>query len=513
MDGLGELPLFARAAAFGERIAVADEQGDFTYGELLDAAAAVAARLQAGGRDLAGARVAFWVPPSFAWVAVAWGIWRAGGIAVPLALAQALPELEFTLSDTGAAVLIGAAAAPADLRPLALKLGIAWYRLDELFPRFSTGSSRSATELPPAGPELAAAALILYTSGTTGKPKGVVLTHGNIQAQVECLVAAWAWSADDRILAVLPLHHVHGIINVLTCALWSGATCEILPRFDAEAVWARLLRGGITLFMAVPTIYARLIGAWEAAAPAHRELLTRAAQGLRLMVSGSAALPVPVLERWREISGHVLLERYGMTEIGMALSNPLRGPRLPGTVGSPLPGVLVRLVDEQGELVPEGVPGQLEIRGPAVFPAYWQRPDATRSAFREGWFQSGDLAVCTRGIYRILGRLSVDILKTGGEKVSALEIEDVLRQHPAIADCAVVGVPDPEWGERVAVAVVLQAGVASAELLTLETLRQWARERLAIYKVPSRLLICPELPRNALGKVIKPTLVQWFAPP
>src|SRR5207248_8336685 len=193
-------------------------------------------------------------------------------------------------------------------------------------------------------------ALMVYTSGTTGKPKGVVTTHANLRAQVTSLIAAWEWHADDRIPLVLPLHHVHGMINVLTCALWAGARCEMLAqsdRFDAERVWSRIADGDLTLFMAVPTIYRKLITAWEAAALERRRAWSAgcAPPGMRLMVSGSAALPVQRLERWREITGHVLLERYGMTEVGMPLANPLHGERRPGFVGTPLPGVEARHVD------------------------------------------------------------------------------------------------------------------------------------------------------------------------
>jgi len=227
---------------------------------------------------------------------------------------------------------------------------------------------------------------------------------------------------------------------------------------------------------------------------------------LRLMVSGSAALPVSTLERWKEISGHTLLERYGMTEIGMALSNPYRGERVPGSVGTPLPGVEVQLVGESGELVAPGTPGEIEVRGPSVFAEYWGKPDATRSAFRDGWFRTGDTAIVENGVYRILGRTNIDILKTGGHKVSALEIEEALREHPAVAECAVVGVPDPEWGERVAAAVVLNDGDA----LDLPSLRGWARELLAAHKIPSRLLVLDALPRNAMGKVMKPAVAALF---
>jgi malonyl-CoA/methylmalonyl-CoA synthetase len=252
-----------------------------------------------------------------------------------------------------------------------------------------------------------------------------------------------------------------------------------------------------------------LIAAWEDAGAAERAAWSQGARRLRLMVSGSAALPAPTLERWRGLTGHTLLERYGMTEIGMALSNPLAGERIAGAVGSPLPGVETRLVDETGREVAAGAAGELEVRGPGVFEEYWRRPEETHAAFRHGWFRTGDVAVCAGGVYRLLGRQSVDILKTGGEKVSALEIEAVLREHAAIADCAVVGVPDPEWGQRIAAAVILTPGAA----LELDELRAWARERLAVYKLPSRLLCVAELPRNALGKVQKPEVVQMFRMP
>jgi len=348
--------------------------------------------------------------------------------------------------------------------------------------------------------------MILYTSGTSSRPKGVVTTHANITAQITSLVKAWEWSADDRILLCLPLDHVHGIINVVSCALWAGATCHMLPRFDADAAWDCIARGSLTLFMAVPTIYTKLIASWDAASPERRKVLSRGCAGMRLMVSGSAALPVSTLLRWKEISGHTLLERYGMTEIGMALSNPLRGERVPGSVGNPLHGVEVQLVGEDGKSVPTGTAGEIEVRGPGVFTEYWGKPEETRSAFRAGWFRTGDTAVVENGVYRILGRTNSDILKTGGHKVSALEIEEVLRQHPAIAECAVVGVPDAEWGERVAAAVVLNQG----QMLDLPSLRMWALKAMAVHKVPSRLLVFDALPRNAMGKVVKPSVVELF---
>jgi malonyl-CoA/methylmalonyl-CoA synthetase len=290
--------------------------------------------------------------------------------------------------------------------------------------------------------------------------------------------------------------------------MWSGATCEMLPGFDAEAVWTRFAADdGPNLFMAVPTIYTRLIAFWESLPEQRQGNLRTACERFRLMVSGSAALPVPVLEKWRAISGQTLLERYGMTEIGMGLSNPLHGERRPGFVGTPLPGVDIRLRGEDGGRVPDGQPGEIQVRGATVFGEYWRRPEATAEAFTEdGWFRTGDIAVVEEGAYRILGRNSVDIIKTGGYKVSALEIESVLRTHEAIGECAVVGVEDKEWGQRVAAAVVLR----DRRRLDLETLRSWGKERLATYKVPSLLKAVDQLPRNAMGKVTKPEVVKLF---
>ena len=491
-----ELPVIARARSHGARIATFDANGSATYKQLLIATESVAAQLLDGRKDLDEARVAFLIAPGTAWVAALWGIWRAGGVAVPLALASTRPELEYYVGDSGAETMLYDSSTAALARPLAEALSmkaIAYEKIGPIAP----------VELPIVGIERRA--MIIFTSGTTNKPKGVVTTHANITAQITTLIDAWEWSADDRTLLTLPLHHVHGIINVTSCALWAGAVCEMMARFDANAVWERIESGELTVFMAVPTIYLRLISAWEAA-PARQDKMTRAAKELRLMVSGSAALPVPVLERWRVIGGHTLLERYGMTEIGMALSNSYRGERLPGCVGRPLPGVEVQLVNEQGELLGEGFPGEIEVKGPSVFREYWRRPDATREAFREGWFRTGDTAVVERGVYRILGRTSIDILKSGGYKLSALEIEETLLEHPAIGECAVVGLPDEEWGQRVAAMVVLRAGTE----LELDSLRIWARDRMAPYKMPSVLKVAEALPRNAMGKTVKSEVVKLF---
>jgi malonyl-CoA/methylmalonyl-CoA synthetase len=480
------------------RTAIIAADGTYTYDQLDEASRRVAGALLGDNADLNQTRVAFFVPPSFAYAAVQRGIWRAGGVAVPLAISHPPAELDYVIRDSGASVVVSDPASASMLMPIA-KASRA---------RFLTTTTALAASIGEDLPHLGSnrRAMIIYTSGTTGRPKGAVSTHQNIGAQIAALVEAWRWTPADRLLLTLPLHHVHGIINGLGSALAVRATCEILPAFDAELVWSRLASGEITVFTAVPTIYNRLIASWNAAPQEVQRVRSDGARHLRLMMSGSAALPVQTLERWREITGHTLLERYGMTELGMALSNPLTGERRPGYVGQPLPGVDVRLVDEDGRDVPEGVPGELEVRGPAVCLEYWQRPDETRDAFRDGWFRTGDVAVWEKGSFRLLGRSNVDIIKTGGFKVSALEIEEILRTHPAIAECAVVGVHDEDWGERVSAAVELRTGTS----LSLDELQQWAKVQLAPYKVPRALQAVPALPRNAMGKVVKPEVAGLF---
>jgi malonyl-CoA/methylmalonyl-CoA synthetase len=490
--------LISRAAAWPARAALIGADGAATYGELLDRSAGAAGVLLEGRGDLDEERIVYLVPPGVGYAVAQWAIWRAGGVAVPLSASQAPPEWDYIVEDTQASIVVGEDESGA-LGSIATAHGARFIEAGAL-----VEGGRHANVLPDVGD--GRRAMILYTSGTTSRPKGVATTHGNLEAQISTLTGAWGWTKADHILHVLPLNHVHGIVNVLGCALWSGAVCEFLWPFDAAAVWRRLEDGRLTLFMAVPTIYAKLLAAWDEAPVDVRATWSAAASRLRLMVSGSAPLPVSLLERWQAATGHLLLERYGMTEIGMALSNPLVGARRPGLVGQPLSGVEVRLVDEAGREVRTGTPGEIEVRGAGVFREYWRRPEATREAFREGWFRTGDLAVCEDGSYRILGRLSVDIIKTGGYKVSALEIEDVLRLHPGIRECAVVGVPDEEWGERVAAAIVASSDVKP----TLEGLREWGAPRLATYKLPTRLREVEDLPRNAMGKVVKARVRELF---
>ncbi len=492
MPGNLTLPIIKRAQAQQQRPAIIDAQGEYSHAQLLSASQKIAAGLLQGRPDLQEARVAHMVPPGLEYAAALWGAWLAGGVALPLCISHPAPELEYMLQDSAAETVLVHPLFEEKLRPLAGKLNIRF---------LLTREASSAEECPLPAITESRRAMILYTSGTTSRPKGVVTTHRNITSQITTLIDAWGWTAEDRILHVLPLHHTHGIINALLCPLWAGAVCEMLPQFDAGTVWDRFIQGKITVFMAVPTVYIKLIEFWENATEEEQRKMSQACAGMRLMVSGSAALPVSVFEKWKAISGHALLERYGMTEIGMAISNPLRGERRPGYIGLPLPRVKIRLVDESGkEVNDEETPGEIQVKGENVFLEYWRRPEATQEAFTEGWFRTGDVAVVESGYYRILGRSSVDIIKTGGYKVSALEIEEILRGHPCIKECAVVGVEDAQWGERVCAAVVLNRGSS----MDLENLRRWAKEKLAAYKIPTRLLVVDELPRNVMGKVAKP---------
>ncbi|MEM9554355.1 MAG: AMP-binding protein [Acidobacteriota bacterium] len=541
-----------------------------------------------------GQRVALAATPGRLFVAAQLAVWRRRAVLVPLPLVAPVAAWRLPLELAAARLLLVDATARATLEassPGGALHGLEVLGLDEMLGDerlemtpddevdAAAGDAACTTETDREA-ECSCApddvAVLLFTSGTTGTPKGVPLRHRQLAAQVASLHRAWAWSADDRILATLPLHHVHGLVNVVLCALAAGAGIRFLPRFDADRVWRALSAdvdselgndsdgGAITLFMAVPTMYRRLVDAWDAADNTTRARWRAGARRLRLAVSGSAALPHGLFERWREIAGVPPLERYGMTEIGMALSNPLRHTedgvagntrRVAGSVGRPLPGVEVRLVDEDGSVLPpDGEPGrvgEVEVRGPGVFDGYWDAAGRRAPAAGEsdalspdGFFATGDLAVEEGAVVRLLGRRSVDLIKSGGEKISALEIEAVLRDHVQVADVAAVGLPDSEWGEIVAVAVEpiswedrldvasdrecgargtsdlspsggrdLPLGGSDHGLVELDQLRTWARARMAPWKLPRRLVVVRELPRNALGKVVKEHVVRLFDGP
>ncbi len=485
-----------QATKVSGNVAIVSDGKSYSYNDLSKSSGQFASFLLSGKLDLKEARVCFMVNPGFDYVKIQWAIWRAGGIAVPLCLSHPLPSLQYVIEDTGASTIVVSPAYESILKNLA----------DQKQIRFIVLGNKVALtecELPVITPDRKA--MILYTSGTTNLPKGVVSTHVNLQAQLSALVTAWKWSEQDSILCILPLHHVHGIVNVIGCALYSGARCKFLPAFDEAAVFDVFKSGEVNLFMAVPTIYFKLIIHYESLPLSEQIILTVAMKKFRLMVSGSAALPVTVMEKWKKISGHTLLERYGMTEIGMALSNPYDGERKSGYVGMPLPGVSVRLVDENYIESKRNEPGEVLIKGENVFREYWNKPDATKDTFtQDGWFKTGDVAIVEDGYYRIMGRNSVDIIKSGGYKISALEIEEVLRTHPAIKDCAIVGLENEEWGELVAAAIVADESIDTAAI------NMWIRERMPAYRVPRKYLVVSELPRNAMGKVTKNDIKKLF---
>ena len=494
-----QLPLIERAIAHADRIAIRDRDSLYSFRELACRSAAVASSLVGTTHDLNEARVAFLVPAGFDYVRCLWGIWRAGGVAMPLSHSATEHELEYALTDSESSIVITTAALAPKLVTLCERLTLRMLIVDDI----RDTEDRLLPEI-----DIDRRAMILYTSGTTSKPKGVVTTHACIQAQIVSLVEAWQWQPDDRIPLFLPLHHIHGIINIMSCALWTGATIETFTRFDVDTIVNRVASDAYTVFMAVPTIYVKLIEALESLPTVDRTPIVDGFAKMRLMVSGSAALPASVHEAWTELTTQKLLERYGMTEIGMALSNPYLGERRPGAVGQPLPGVDIRLVSESGEEVTdENTSGEIQVRGANVFLEYWNRAEATTESFQDGWFRTGDIAVLESGYYRIMGRNSVDIIKSGGYKLSALEIEAALLDHPSIGECAIVGIPDETWGECVAAAIVLRPNAA----LDLDTLRAWCKDRISPYKIPRTIHLVDTLPRNAMGKVTKPAVLELFA--
>jgi malonyl-CoA/methylmalonyl-CoA synthetase len=361
--------------------------------------------------------------------------------------------------------------------------------------------------MPPT-PELAATALdrsgrddlalIVYTSGTTGAPKGAMLTHGNLLAASESLRRAWRWTADDGLVLALPLFHIHGLgVGVHGCLL-TGARILLLPRFEPNAVLQACSRPDATLFFGVPTMWVRLIDV-IAEAPEQASAL----RSLRLIVSGSAPLAPAIFEQIEFLAGKTVLERYGMSETTMLISNPYEGERRPGTVGLPLPGVEVRIVARDREAMVEEV-GEIQVRGPNVFPGYWHRDEATRDAFADGgWFHTGDLGRRSEDDYVTIAGRAKELIITGGYNVYPREVEEVLETHPSVAEAAVVGVPSREWGEEVAAFVVADsAGEPPPE----EALVAWCAERLANYKRPRRFTFIDRIPRNALGKIVRGSL-------
>lgn len=487
-------PAFPALNDSNQTVALVDRDDSYTYAHVHARINQFAAGLLGDNNDLHEERIAFFIPASLDYVTVMHGIWRAGGIAVPLNVASAVIELEHYLTCAKVTRMIANDAYQESLRELCDSLDIQLLSVAQVL-------ADKTVALPQISPDRRA--MMLFTSGTTNKPKGVVSSHKTIQAQITTLLDAWHWSDEDVIPLFLPLHHIHGIINILSCALWTGATVHLFAKFDIPRITQQIVADTYNVFMAVPTIYVKLIQYFETIDKNALDKICAGFGRMRLNISGSAACPVKLFKQWQELTGQVLLERYGMTEIGMGISNPYLGERRAGYVGQPLPGVAVALFDEEDMLIQdEETPGEIRVKGDNVFMEYWDNEQATRESFRDGWFCTGDVAVLEQGYYRIMGRSSIDIIKSGGYKLSALEIEGVLLTHNAIAEVAVIGVPDETWGEAVTAFIALKEG----EKLSYDDLKTWCTDKMSAYKIPKEIKLVDALPRNAMGKVTKTSL-------
>ena len=492
--------LAATAARRGAATALLFDGAEYSYRLIGERAGTVAGALRQRGVH-PGDRVAVGLVNSPKLVVAVLGVIQAGAVLVPLNPAYTAEEVVYIVGDAGARLAL----VEPDHAAILMQAS-----LPELSVIMTAGDIISGPTAPPARVDAESPALIVYTSGTTGRPKGAVLSHRALLSNLSTVAQAWQWSENDRLLLTLPCFHLHGLgLGILTSYL-VGSSVVLRRRFVAEDVVADLERSQATMFFGVPTMYNRLVTLPDTALHGHD--LHR----MRLWVSGSAPLSAPTFERFHERFGFSLMDRYGMTECGFVLSTPSDGPRRPGVVGTPLPGISVRLIDPEhadaGRMVdvPDGTQGEIAIKGPNLFSGYWNRPDDTRRALLDGYLRSGDLAVREAdGQLRIVGRSSVDIIKTRGFKVSAVEIEDCVQRHPEVQEVAVVGVPDADQGERVVAAVTRNAGAA----LTAEALQAFARKYLAPHKVPSRIVFVDEIPRTGPGKFKKKELIRRLSMP
>lgn len=444
-------------------------------------------------------RIAVMCSPGNAYVSAMFASWLMQGIFVPLCPSHPDSELEYVLHNADPAVIIS------DV-----------YHLDRMV-RLGSRANTPVHEVANNPPEISMSdvidqslgsigmtkgqhgALLLYTSGTTGKPKGVLHTHSSLASQCQSLKLAWKISEKDRVLHALPLHHVHGVVNALMSPLTEGGTVEMLQKFSVGKIWDTIMRKDdpVSVFMGVPTMYNFLVKSFDSLeTEAQRQAAIDGAKRLRLFLCGSAACPKPLMESWKRISGEYPLERYGMTEAGMILGNPMDPlQRQPGSVGLPFPGMEVEIRKD----------GQLYCRGGQIFSEYWGLPEETRECFdKDGWFQTGDIAtIDDKGYISLLGRASADIIKRGGYKISALHIESAILEHELVHECSVFGVDDEEYGEAI-VAVIAGDNSSSAE----ETLKSWLKAKLPPYQLPNRFIWVDNIPRNAMGKVNKKQLRQ-----
>ena len=469
-----------------------------TYGELAAAVNRTADYLLALGIQ-PGDRLAVQLPKCLPFIYFHLAALQIGVIFLPLNPAYPSAELRYFLADSGARLLIADAADQSKLDPLTDSLPD-HQKTTYIFKPQDSGANwledRSSTRDYPLPSDPDQTAMMLYTSGTTSRPKGAQITHGNLTANIASLHEAWGWCLDDVLLHVLPVFHVHGLVVALHGALHAGATAILCPTFDAGTALDLLCSGRFSVFMGVPTMHRRL---YQLAAGRRYDL-----SHLRLMTSGSDRLPDDLFFGYQDTFKVTLLERYGMTETGMNLSNPLHGERRVGAVGLPLPGVSARIVDPDTEQpLPDGQIGEVQINGPHVFKGYWRQPEKTADAFSaDGWLRTGDMGLREPdGYYTLKGRAK-DLIITGGLNVYPPEVELVLMEHSAVAACAVFGCPDDEWGEQVVAAIIPRDGTAANEA----EICAFCREGLAAYKVPRRVVFVEELPANALGKIQKAKL-------
>ena len=465
------------------------------YDELDAMSARIAhALVDAGCRP--GDRVAAQVDKCWQALALYLACLRAGLVYLPLNSGYVKSELAYFFADAGPAVIVckpDAAADVAALRPEATvltldgALGTLLERGDDQPDTFDTASS-SPNDL----------AAIVYTSGTTGRSKGAMLTHRNLATNALTLVEQWAFTRGDVLLHALPIYHVHGLFVACHCALLSGSRMLWLPRFDVAEVIGSLPHASV--MMGVPTFYSRLL-----AEPSFGE---RDCGTIRLFISGSAPLLAETFAEFRARTGHAILERYGMTETGMNTANPLGGERAAGSAGLPLPGVSVRIADGDGHACAAGAVGAIEVKGPNVFSGYWRMPDKTRDEFTaDGYFRTGDMGEwLPNGYLKIVGRAK-DLIITGGLNVYPKEIEEKIDSLPGVVESAVVGVPDPDLGEAVTAVVVARVGHPLTERELLSALKS----EIAGFKVPKCVHFVAELPRNAMGKVQKNVLRQKYS--
>jgi malonyl-CoA/methylmalonyl-CoA synthetase len=473
-----------------DRLCLRFESEQWAYGRLRERAENFATALKASGL-LPKERVALFLGNCPEFLVAYLGTHLAGGVVVPVNTQYRKTELRHIFGDAGVRMCLTDANVRPELEGVREDLPNleTVVEVGEELQDFLGAAPNTYEGGLPDGEDLAA---IAYTSGTTGRSKGAMLLHRNLVANAEAVCTAWRWTADDVLLLALPLFHVHGLMVGAHGTFFAGAGAELHRKFDAATVYDALLDGRVTMFFGVPTMYTRLLR--EAALREERP------RPLRLYVSGSAPLSPQTFDEFERLFGERILERYGMTETVMNLTNPYDGERKPGTVGMPFPGQEARVVDVKSrEPLPAGEVGEIEVRGPHVFAGYWKRPDATEESFDEdGWFRTGDLGyVDEEGYFTISGRAK-ELIISGGYNVYPREVEEVIEGCPGVSEVAVVGLPDPEYGERVVAAVVRDYPDLSAAKV-----KEFCRETLASYKKPRDVVFVDALPRNALGKVLK----------